>query len=850
MGYFGRYFGSYFGSYFGDAGASGSEGAKPYFFYRSKVRRVWFNDNESVTIASITDDPDVRISNGSVVTPAGTVMTVVTNEERIISYPLSGIAAPAIPEGEFLSSLGLVMSSSFVDQSTNSPTEWRWDFGDGTISTEQNPTHVYSTEGSYPVSLTASNAGGSAITSSTHIVLNKDGPNSWYRPLSTFAFDTLGIKRPAVLFLCQDTSGDMVPTIDTVGCGNWAANASGHLYSQGVTGWTAKFLGFNGLVANQRWASTTSSLDLPISSSYAMAAYMAAETGSSDTSRSIILQGTNNATIILASSGRTRIRLNSQSGTSTGAHAGSLTTVHQYAPFRRVSTDESGMVTDLEQISCTHDESAWTGEIKGIGTPNTSPPPPSRFGWVALWKGDNADFHMSGAMNALRGSYDIIQLTASAYLEATPTRNTTPGTFVALTTASFVTWNACFGVYPPSASFQYHLSGGDYTSWGTASFTNAVGGGVSGSRCVMMYVGSDMTTHPCIRSGSGNEAIINSIRVNGTNVGYLHFYGLTQRNPLNENDVVVSTGSVVFDFMLIEESDNSYGIRLRSGHDHVVQRCVIRNSRDFGTGAGDLGINVTPQTAAVQRTRIIDNEIYNWGDSFQVSQNNTDDWIGTSGRIEGNDFYLTSERYSGSEGKYAYAENAMDFKAGDDVLPWIVNNNRCWGFRVGAEATGDLVTVHRRARNIQFTNNIFADAPSAFSCVAWDSPATMSLGQDFPRSMSFNKNSFCDIRDFTGVAGEGACMRIINNEQITQNYFSRCDSVIYVSAELQAGGPFISGNFTERVDAIHDTDSISTPYSSSLNAVLSNQIQYQMYQRKRWTGVELATGSRPGSRPI
>ena len=847
MGFFGRYFGSDFGSYFGEAGGSGSL-AKPYFFYKSRVRRVWFNDHESVLIASITDNPDVRIANGSVVVPDGSVMTVVTNRDDIIIYP-DPYDHPVTPVGGFAASLGLVLSSTFSDQSTNVPTQWRWDFGDGTISTEQNPVHVYSTEGLYPVSLTASNDGGSSITSSMYFALNKDGPNSWYRPLSNFAFDTLGIKRPDVLFLCQDLSSSLVPTIDTVGCGNWTTTGTGHLYNQSVSSWNSRFVGFDGLIANQRWGSTTSSLDIAASASYAMAAYMSAETGSSDTSRSIVLQGTNNAVIILSTNGRTRVRLNSQSGTSTGAHAGSLSTVHQYAPFRRASSDTSGMVTDLEEISVTHNESAWTGEIKAIGTPNTSPPPPSRFNWVAIWKGDNAEFHMSGAMNALRGSWDTIRITSSSYLEATPTRNTTPGTFVALTPASFATWNACFGVYPPSASFQYHLSGGDYTSWGTASFTNAVGGGVSGSRCVMMYVGSDMTTHPCIRSGSGNEAIINSIRVNGTNVGYLHFYGLTQRNPLNENDVVVSTGSVVFDFMLIEESDNNYGIRLRSGHDHVVQRCVIRNSVNYGTGAGDLGINVVPQTAAVQRIRIIDNEIYNWGDSFQVSQNATDDWIGTSGRIEGNDFYLTDARYySGST--MANAENAMDFKAGDDVLPWIVNNNRCWGFRVGGEATGDLVTVHRRARNIQFTNNIFADAPSAFSCVAWDSPATMSLGQDYPRSMSFDKNSFCDIRDFTGGTGEGACMRIINNERITQNYFSRCDSVIYVAAELQAGGPFISGNFTERVDAIHDADSISTPYSSSLNAVLVPQIQYQMYERKRWTGIELATGSRPGSRPI
>ena len=34
---------------------------------------------------------------------------------------------------------------------------WNWSFGDGGTSTQQNPTHVYTAEGSYTVSLTVSN---------------------------------------------------------------------------------------------------------------------------------------------------------------------------------------------------------------------------------------------------------------------------------------------------------------------------------------------------------------------------------------------------------------------------------------------------------------------------------------------------------------------------------------------------------------------------------------------------------------------------------------------------------------------------------------------------------------------
>ena len=50
---------------------------------------------------------------------------------------------------------------SFTDQSTNNPTSWSWDFGDGGTSTAQNPSHTYNTAGTYTVKLTATNDCGS-----------------------------------------------------------------------------------------------------------------------------------------------------------------------------------------------------------------------------------------------------------------------------------------------------------------------------------------------------------------------------------------------------------------------------------------------------------------------------------------------------------------------------------------------------------------------------------------------------------------------------------------------------------------------------------------------------------------
>ncbi|MCB9234744.1 MAG: PKD domain-containing protein [Bacteroidia bacterium] len=52
------------------------------------------------------------------------------------------------------------LAVTFTDQSTNSPTSWAWNFGDGNTSTSQNPSHTYSSPGTYTVTLVATNTAG------------------------------------------------------------------------------------------------------------------------------------------------------------------------------------------------------------------------------------------------------------------------------------------------------------------------------------------------------------------------------------------------------------------------------------------------------------------------------------------------------------------------------------------------------------------------------------------------------------------------------------------------------------------------------------------------------------------
>lgn len=53
---------------------------------------------------------------------------------------------------------------TFTDKSTSGPQGWYWSFGDGSFSTERNPTHTYGFEGLYNVCLEVSNSAGTDST--------------------------------------------------------------------------------------------------------------------------------------------------------------------------------------------------------------------------------------------------------------------------------------------------------------------------------------------------------------------------------------------------------------------------------------------------------------------------------------------------------------------------------------------------------------------------------------------------------------------------------------------------------------------------------------------------------------
>jgi PGF-pre-PGF domain-containing protein len=95
----------------------------------------------------------------------------------------------------------------FTDSSTNTPTSWNWDFGDGGTSAEQNPVHTYAVNGTYTVTLTATNSAGSGNLTKTNYIIVRQGIRT---PVADFAGSPT--EGTAPLFITFVDSSTNMPT--------------------------------------------------------------------------------------------------------------------------------------------------------------------------------------------------------------------------------------------------------------------------------------------------------------------------------------------------------------------------------------------------------------------------------------------------------------------------------------------------------------------------------------------------------------------------------------------------------------------------------------------------------------
>ena len=90
--------------------------------------------------------------------------------------PVNGNGGGYTSTGQTLSGVQ-PLTVNFSNSSTGDNLSWLWNFGDGTTSSQQSPTHTYQTVGMYTVALTTTNNYGSDTKTGTITVQSQGGGN-------------------------------------------------------------------------------------------------------------------------------------------------------------------------------------------------------------------------------------------------------------------------------------------------------------------------------------------------------------------------------------------------------------------------------------------------------------------------------------------------------------------------------------------------------------------------------------------------------------------------------------------------------------------------------------------------
>ena len=130
---------------------------------------------------------------------------------------------------------------------------------------------------------------------------------------------------------------------------------------------------------------------------------------------------------------------------------------------------------------------------------------------------------------------------------------------------------------------------------------------------------------------------------------------------------------------------------------NTVQHNVIRNGDQSGKADDYWGVIISAATYATERNdynKVLDNEIYDWGDAVSVAGYTMDcsePAVQHGTVVDGNDLYVTEAKRvdctTGARdpnGQCICAENGFDNKSnpGPNVADWTrVTNNRVWGYR-------------------------------------------------------------------------------------------------------------------------------------------------------------------------
>lgn len=125
-------------------------------------------------------------------------------ETKVGYIQVGGAVAPTAAFSGTPTSGNAPLDVTFTDESTGDPTSWSWDFGDGNTSTTQNPVHTYNNDGTYTVSLTATNAQGSDTHTENNYITVGSGPQP---PTAAFSGTPTSGNAPLAVTFTDESTG-------------------------------------------------------------------------------------------------------------------------------------------------------------------------------------------------------------------------------------------------------------------------------------------------------------------------------------------------------------------------------------------------------------------------------------------------------------------------------------------------------------------------------------------------------------------------------------------------------------------------------------------------------------------
>lgn len=185
--------------------------------------RVTFGAGITVTGVTVIDARALRatIAIAATAAPGPRTVGVITSTQTLVltgGFTVLAAGAPpnraptAVPNGPYGGEVGqgLAFSSAGSADPDGDALTYRWDFGDGAVSTDPNPSHVYAAAGTFPVTLVVTDTRGASASATTTAAITAPAPTNQPPSVSAGAAQTVTL--PASAALAGSATDDGLPT--------------------------------------------------------------------------------------------------------------------------------------------------------------------------------------------------------------------------------------------------------------------------------------------------------------------------------------------------------------------------------------------------------------------------------------------------------------------------------------------------------------------------------------------------------------------------------------------------------------------------------------------------------------